>query len=68
MGFYRILVHSPTISLAGSVEGIKIQQTSEHELIQSHEIIHLIIFFANYFISSPVSIEVTGEHCIIAVK
>lgn len=45
MGFYRILVHSPTISLAGSVEGIKTQQTSEHELIQSHEIIHFIIFF-----------------------
>lgn len=42
MGFYRILVHSPTISLEGSVEGI--QQTSEHELIQSHEIIHFIIF------------------------
>lgn len=68
MGFYRILVHSPTISLAGSVEGIKIQQTNEHELIQSHEIIHFIIFFANYFISSPVSIEVPGEHFIIAVK
>lgn len=44
MGFYRILVHSPTISLAGSVEGIKTQQTSEHELIQSHEIIHFIFF------------------------
>lgn len=44
IGFYRILVHSPTISLAGSVEGIKTQQTSEHELIQSHEIIHFIIF------------------------
>lgn len=43
MGFYR--THSP-INLSRKVCGrYKEQQTSEHELKQSHEIPHFVIFF-----------------------
>lgn len=45
MGFYRTLVHSSTNVSRKVCGSYKEQQTSEHQLIQSHEIPHFTIFY-----------------------